>query len=121
MTTTETPLNTVAIAARAIDTLNIDPIYDAALEWEIYQALDTLGESECLIIAAFLDLIRDGLQNWRSVEDTAAQFGVKPKVIRQLAAAVVLNHSTHAGNMVFHQRDITKMLELAAPARNNRS
>ena len=120
MTTPNTRLDIAAIAARMIDLFNIDPVNDTALECECLNALEALGETERECIMAFLDLMRDGLQKWRSVEDTAAQFGVKPKVIRQLAAAVVLGHATHAGNMVFHQNDISKMLGLAAPARNTR-
>lgn len=109
-----------ALMARLARLFAIDPQRDTALEWEAFQALDALGEDERAAIASYLDHIQTALQCWHTIDETAAQFGVKPKVIRQLAAAGVLRHCTHAGNMVFHQNDISKMLQLAAPARNNR-
>lgn len=102
--------DTTALMARLARQFAIDPQRDTALEWEAFQALDALDEDERAAIAAYLDRIQTALQCWHTIDETAAQFGVKPKVIRQLAAAGVLRSATRAGQLLFHQRDIDHWL-----------
>ena len=79
-----TSKSTVATLCALLDMFEL-PGQDSVLEWEARIVLYDLSEQEREIIRRFAEQTSKAIRRYLSVEEVAAMFATKPKVIRQLA------------------------------------
>ena len=95
-----TSKSTVATLCALLDMFEL-PGQDSVLEWEARIVLYDLSEQEREIIRRFAEQTSKAIRRYLSVEEVAAMFATKPKVIRQLARQGEISAVWRSGKLYF--------------------